>query len=49
MYETYYVSGVPASTIPADRAVRRCSTTTCVSQTNAQDLINDLELGKISG
>jgi protein phosphatase len=48
MYETYYVSGVPASTIPLDRrgtllnhAMR--------DQTNATKLINDLELGKISG
>jgi serine/threonine protein phosphatase PrpC len=47
MYETYYVSGVPASTIPPDRrgtllnhAMR--------DQTNATKLINDLELGKIS-
>jgi serine/threonine protein phosphatase PrpC len=47
MYETYYVSGVPASTIPLDRrgtllnhAMR--------DQTNATKLINDLELGKIS-
>jgi protein phosphatase len=48
MYETYYVSGVPAASIPADRrgtllnhAMR--------DQTNAIKLINDLELGKISG
>jgi PPM family protein phosphatase len=48
MYETYYVSGVPASTIPLARrgtllnhAMR--------DQTDATKLINDLELGKISG
>jgi len=48
MYETFYVSGVPASSIPADRrgtllnhAMR--------DQTDATKLINDLELGKISG
>ena len=47
LYETYYVSGVPASSIPLDRrgtllnhAMR--------DQTNATKLINDLELGKIS-
>ena len=48
MYETFYVSGVPASTVPADRrgtllnhAMR--------DQTSAIQLINQLELGKIDG
>ncbi|HUY58578.1 MAG TPA: Stp1/IreP family PP2C-type Ser/Thr phosphatase [Solirubrobacteraceae bacterium] len=47
MYETFYVSGVPASTIPAsyrakilDHAMR--------DQTSATKLINNLELGEIS-
>ena len=47
LYETFYVSGVPASTIPADRrhawlnhAMR--------DQTNAISMVNDLELGKIT-
>jgi PPM family protein phosphatase len=47
MYETYYVSGVPASTIPVDRrhawldhAMR--------DQTNAISMVNALELGKIT-
>ncbi len=47
MYETYYVSGVPASTIPAARrhawlnhAMR--------DQTNAISMINALELGQIT-
>ncbi|HWD69988.1 MAG TPA: Stp1/IreP family PP2C-type Ser/Thr phosphatase [Solirubrobacteraceae bacterium] len=46
LYETFYVSGVPASTIPADRrsvwlnhAMR--------DQTNAINMINELELGRI--
>jgi PPM family protein phosphatase len=46
MYETFYVSGVPASTIPANRrgtllnhAMR--------DQTSATQLVNSLELGKI--
>jgi protein phosphatase len=47
LYETFYVSGVPAVTIPADRrhawlnhAMR--------DQTNAISMINQLELGKIT-
>ncbi len=47
-YETYYVSGVPASSIPP---VRRQTLLNHAmrDQTNAIDLINDLELGKITG
>ncbi len=47
LYETFYVSGVPASTIPTDRrsvwlnhAMR--------DQTSAINMINDLELGRIT-
>ena len=47
MYETYYVSGVPASTIPAkyrsnllNHAMR--------NQTSAIQLVNDMELGQIN-
>jgi PPM family protein phosphatase len=47
LYETFYVSGVPAATIPADRrsawlnhAMR--------DQTNAISMINQLELGQIT-
>ena len=47
LYETFYVSGVPASTIPTDRrsvwlnhAMR--------DQTSAISMINDLELGRIT-
>jgi serine/threonine protein phosphatase PrpC len=47
MYETYYVSGVPASTIPLDRR-RTLLNHAMRDQTNATKLINDLELGKIS-
>ena len=48
LYETYYTSGVPASTIPADRR-KTLLNHDLRSQTKAQNLINDLELGKISG
>jgi protein phosphatase len=48
LYETYYVSGVPASMIPADRRGSLLGHD-LRSQTAAQNLVNDLELGKISG
>ena len=48
MYETFYVSGVPASTIPADRRGKILNHA-MRDQTSATQLINDLELGKISG
>ncbi|WP_249011302.1 Stp1/IreP family PP2C-type Ser/Thr phosphatase [Conexibacter sp. DBS9H8] len=48
MYETYYVSGVPASLIPADRRAALLNHE-LHSETAAFKLINDLELGKISG
>ncbi len=48
LYETYYVSGVPASTIPAGRRAALLNHD-LRSQAKGQDLVNDLELGKISG
>jgi PPM family protein phosphatase len=48
MYETFYVSGVPAQTIPPD--VRASFLNHSIrSQSAATKLINDLELGKITG
>ncbi len=48
MYETFYVSGVPASLIPADRRATLLNHNLRTQQA-AQNLINDVELGKISG
>jgi protein phosphatase len=48
MYETYYISGVPASLIPADRRTAFLNHE-LHSETSSFKLINDLELGKISG
>ncbi len=48
MYETYYISGVPASSIPPTRR-RTLLNHAMRDQTNAINLVNDLELGKISG
>ena len=46
LYETFYESGVPASTLaPAER--RRLLSHDLRSQSNAQRLVNDLELGKV--
>jgi PPM family protein phosphatase len=47
MYETYYVSGVPAASIPTARRATLLNHA-MRDQTNATDLIDDLELGKIS-
>jgi len=47
MYETFYVSGVPASTIPADRRGKILNHA-MRGQTSATSLINALELGSIS-
>ena len=44
LYETYYVSGVPASLIPPDRR-RPCSTITCARSPTPRNLIRQLELG----
>ncbi len=48
MYETYYISGVPSSSIPPTRR-RTLLNHAMRDQTNAINLVNDLELGKISG
>jgi PPM family protein phosphatase len=47
LYETYYVSGVPASLVPAARRGELLNND-LRSQTNATSLIMDLEQGKIS-
>jgi len=46
LYETYYVSGVPAATIPADRR-RTLLNHAMRDQSDAIRLVNDLELGRI--
>jgi PPM family protein phosphatase len=48
LYETYYVSGVPAQTIPVDRRGDLLNHD-LHAQNSGIKLINDLELGKISG
>jgi len=48
LYETFYVSGVPAQTVPADRRVTLLNHS-IRGQSDATKLINDLELGKIAG
>jgi protein phosphatase len=47
LYETYYVSGVPASLVPADRRSSLFNDD-LRSQTSAQNLVRDLELGKVA-
>jgi protein phosphatase len=47
LYETYYVSGVPASTIPAVRRGQLLNNN-LRSQSDATSLVMDLEQGKIS-
>ena len=47
MYETFYVSGVPASLVPADRRSAFFGNQ-LRSESSAQTLVHDLELGKIS-
>jgi protein phosphatase len=47
LYETFYVSGVPASLIPADRRTTLLNHD-LRSQSAATKLINDLELGRVS-
>ncbi|HWC86565.1 MAG TPA: Stp1/IreP family PP2C-type Ser/Thr phosphatase [Solirubrobacteraceae bacterium] len=46
LYETYYESGVPASTMPSAER-RRLLNHALRSQREAQNLVNDLELGKV--
>jgi serine/threonine protein phosphatase PrpC len=48
MYETFYVSGVPASTIPQDRRATLLNHD-LRSQRSATNLINSIERGEISG
>jgi protein phosphatase len=48
LYETFYVSGVPASVIPPDRRATLLDHD-LRSQTKATELINDLELNQVSG
>ncbi|MGO9899220.1 MAG: Stp1/IreP family PP2C-type Ser/Thr phosphatase [Solirubrobacteraceae bacterium] len=48
LYETFYVSGVPASLIPRDRRTTLLNHD-LRSQTKATELINDLELNQVSG
>ncbi len=47
LYETYYVSGVPASTIPAARRTQLLNNN-LRSQSDATSLVMDLEQGRIS-
>jgi protein phosphatase len=47
MYETFYVSGVPASTIPADRR-KQWLNHAMRDETSAISMINALELGQIN-
>jgi serine/threonine protein phosphatase PrpC len=47
LYETYFVSGVPASLVPADRR-SQIFNNQLRSQTDALNLVRQLELGRIS-
>jgi hypothetical protein len=47
LYETYYVSGVPASVVPAPRRSQLLNNN-LRSQTDATSLVMDLEEGRIS-
>jgi serine/threonine protein phosphatase PrpC len=47
LYETYFVSGVPASLVPADRR-RQLFNNQLRSQSDAQNLVRNLELGRVS-
>jgi protein phosphatase len=48
MYETFYVSGVPASLVPPDRRSALFNNQ-LRSQTGADNLVHALELGQLSG
>jgi protein phosphatase len=48
MYETFYVSGVPASLVPADRRSALFNNQ-LRSQKSANNLVHALELGQLSG
>jgi protein phosphatase len=47
LYETYYVSGVPASLVPADRRSALLNNQ-LRSQKDASNLVRDVELGRLS-
>jgi protein phosphatase len=47
LYETFYTSGVPASLIPTDRRSALLNNQ-LRSQSDASNLVRDLELGRIS-
>jgi protein phosphatase len=47
LYETFYVSGVPASVVPADRRSSLFNNH-LRSQTDASNLVRDLELGRVT-
>jgi protein phosphatase len=47
LYETFYVSGVPASFVPADRRSALLNNQ-LRSQKDASNLVRDLELGRLS-
>ena len=47
LYETYFVSGVPASLVPPDRR-KNFFNNQLRSQTSALNLVRNLELGRIS-
>ncbi len=47
LYETFFVSGVPASLVPADRR-KNVFNNQLRSQTSAMNLVRNLELGKVS-
>jgi protein phosphatase len=47
LYETFYVSGVPASLVPSDRR-GRVFDNRLRSQSDAESLVRDLELGRVS-
>jgi hypothetical protein len=47
LYESFYVSGVPGSLVPLDRR-KSFFNDDLRSQTTADNLVRDLELGKVS-
>jgi PPM family protein phosphatase len=47
MYETFYVSGVPASIVPADRRGQLLNHQ-IRSQSDASNLVRELELGQLA-
>ena len=47
LYETFYTSGVPAAALPSDRQ-RTLLNNHLRSQTDAQNLMRDIELGQLT-